>query len=184
MSMTAPQRWTPRGLMAKLVPHLFRKPRSANESVGPRSEKVPVDANVLHNFRLKKVKKMKKAMEVSFLLRGSKPLDTPRGTVWSVATGDFVPESSLRLEHIFPASLGPTVQEYISPRINIYSAFNGLLLPHAVGQAFNDVSKTPILGFFPNSPRGEDEDEAEQPKLKLFKLLLKTYRQLFPGHNF
>lgn len=145
--------------MAKLVPHLFRKPRSAGESLGPWSEKVPVDANVLHNYRVKKTKRMKKEMETMFLLRTSKPPDTPKGTVWSVATGEFVPQHSLRLEHIFPASLGPTVQKYVSPRSHIYSPRNGILLPNAAGQAFSDVSNTPRLGCLPNSSRAEDEVE-------------------------
>lgn len=141
MSVKPPPRWTSRSLTAMFLPHLFRKSRNAAEAIGPFTEKVPLDAHENHMFIKRKGAKMVKAIRSDFRLTyRDKPLEVPKGHVWSIATGEWVPEHMLKLHYIFPISLGPMVAEHVSTRIRLRGSNNGMLIPPAVGQALNDVS--------------------------------------------
>lgn len=143
MSVKPPPRWTPRSLTAMFLPHLFRKSRNAAEAIGPFKEKVPLDAHLNHHYIKRKEQHMLKAMRSAFRLNIKPPPDAPKHGVWSIATGKWVPEHLLKLELIFPFSLGPMVAEEVSKRIIFRDARNGMLIPRAVGLAFNEVSNAP-----------------------------------------
>ncbi|KAK7716453.1 hypothetical protein SLS64_003607 [Diaporthe eres] len=141
MSVKPPPRWTSRSLTAMFLPHLFRKSRNAAEAIGPFTEKVPLDAHENHMFIKRKGAKMVKAIRSDFRLTyRDKPLEVPKGHVWSIATGEWVPEHMLKLHYIFPFSLGPMVAEHVSTRIRLRGSNNGMLIPPAVGQALNDTT--------------------------------------------
>lgn len=143
MSVKPPPRWTPRSLTAMFLPHLFRKARNPAEAIGPFKEKVPLDAHLNHNYIKRKEKAMLQAVCSDFRLNINKPPDAPKHGVWSIATGKWVPEHLLKLECIFPFSLGPMVAEEVSRRIIFRQANNGMLIPPTVGLAFNEVSNAP-----------------------------------------
>lgn len=125
------------------LPHLFRKSRNAAEAIGPFKEKVPLDAHLNHHYIKRKEQHMLKAMRSAFRLNIKPPPDAPKHGVWSIATGKWVPEHLLKLECIFPFSLGPMVAQEVSERIIFRDARNGMLIPRAVGLAFNEVSNAP-----------------------------------------
>lgn len=125
--------------MAMFLPSLFRKSRNAAEAIGPFKEKVPLDAHENHMFTKRRGAKMVKAIRSNFRLT-DKPLGEPKGHVWSIATGEWVPEHMLKLHYIFPFSLGPMVAQHLSTRIIMRGFNNGMLIPPAVGRALNDVS--------------------------------------------
>ncbi|KAI7778310.1 hypothetical protein LA080_002419 [Diaporthe eres] len=137
MSVKPPPRWTSRSLTAMFLPHLFRKSRNAAEAIGPLKERVPLDAHESHMFIKRRGAKMVKAIRSDFRLT-DKPLGEPKGHVWSIATGEWVPEHMLKLHYIFPFSLGPMVAQHLSTRIKMRGSNNGMLIPPAVGRALND----------------------------------------------
>lgn len=123
-----------------LLPHLFRKARNHAEAIGPFKERVPLDAHEHHSYIKRKEMKMAKAIRFDYRLNVNKPLGQPKGHIWSVATGEWVPEHLLKLHYIFPFSLGPMVAEQVSTKIQFRHSNNGMLIPPAVGQALSDVS--------------------------------------------
>lgn len=131
--------------MVMFLPHLFRNPRNFAEAIGPIKEKVPLDADMNHYFIKRKTEKTLKSVYNHFELKTKKPRDAPKGFVWSIATGGWVPENVLKLEYIFPFSLGPMIAQHVSTRIIFQNAFNGMLIPPAIGLAFNEVSKAPAI---------------------------------------
>lgn len=143
MSVKPPPRWTPRSLTAMFLPHLFRKARNYAEAIGPVKEKVPLDAHLNHYYIKRKEKKMLKAVCSDFRLNINPPRDAPKNGVWSIATGKWVHKDLLKLKCIFPFSLGPMVAEEVSRRIIFRDSDNGMLIPPAVGLAFNEVSNAP-----------------------------------------
>lgn len=153
MSVKPPQRWTPRSLTAMFLPHLFRKARNPGESTGVRKEKVPLDANENHLYIKRKESKMARHIRTEFGLNGPRPEGVPKTSMWSIATGEWVPEHQLKLTYVFPFSLGPMVAQEVSRRIYFRNTTNGMLIPTAVGRAFDDVSNAPRkLGY--RSSRG------------------------------
>lgn len=142
MPVKPPPRWTARSLTAMFMPHNFRKARSHAEAIGPFKEKVPLDADLNHMYIKSKEAKMVKAICHDFKLNRDIPKDTPKGFLWSVATGEWVPRHYLKLDTIFPFALGPMVAEAVSNRIYFRHSYNGMLLPPAVWGAFNNVSIT------------------------------------------
>lgn len=140
MSVKPPPRWTPRSLTAMLLPHLFRKARNPAESTGPFKERVPLDADKNHEFIKRKEMKMVKAIRADFRLTFDRPRDVRKNYLWSVVTGEWVFEHSLKLHYIFPFSLGPLVAREVFGRDLLRTSGNGMLIPPAVGQALNDVS--------------------------------------------
>lgn len=145
MSVKPPRRWTARSLTVMFLPHLFRNPRNPAESIGPMKEKVPLDADKNHHFIKRKTEKTLKSMKSAFELNTRKPRDAPKGSVWSIATGGWVPENLLKLEYIFPFSLGPMIAQDVSRRIVFQNALNGMFIPPAIGLAFSEVSKAPAI---------------------------------------
>jgi hypothetical protein len=124
------------------MPHLFRPSRNFAEAIGPKKEKVPLDADLNHLYIKRKEEKMLKAMCHDFKLDLEKPKGTPKGSIWSVATGEWVPRNELKLDTIFPFALGPMIAQEVSSRIFFRGVHNGMLLPPAVWGAFNNVSVT------------------------------------------
>lgn len=145
MAIQPPRRWTPRSLTVMFLPHLFRNPRNAAESIGPRSEKVPLDADKNHEFIKRKKERMLKSMNQTFALNTNPPQDAPKKATWSIATGVWVSQHLLKHEYIFPFSLGPMISQEVSGRIMFRNSANGMMIPPAVGLAFNEVSKAPAV---------------------------------------
>ncbi|KAG6361142.1 hypothetical protein INS49_009366 [Diaporthe citri] len=138
MSVKPPPRWTSRSLTAMLLPHLFRKARNHAEAIGPVKERVPLDAHENHMFIKRREAAMVKAIRSQSRLTFDRPQEEPKNHLWSIATGEWVPEYLLKLHYIFPFSLGPMVAEQVSTRITWRGSNNGLLIPTAVGRALND----------------------------------------------
>lgn len=86
---------------------------------------------------------MLKSMCHDFKLDLEKPKGTLKGSLWSVATGEWVPRHYLKLDTIFPFALGPMIAQEVSSRIFFRGVHNGMLLPPAVWGAFNNVSVAP-----------------------------------------
>lgn len=122
------------------LPHLFRKARNHAEAIGVFKERVPLDAHENHEYIKRKEAKMVKAIRSHFRLTFDRPLEEPKNHLWSIATGEWVPEHLLKLHYIFPFSLGPMVAQHVSTRIAWRGSHNGMLIPPAVGRALNDVS--------------------------------------------
>lgn len=139
--ITHPRLWTPRSLTSLFLPHVFRRMRRFEEATGPSTEKVPIDAHENHLYIKRKNKKMTKAIRDLFRLNYQRPPEFPRGHVWSIATREWVDERRLKLEFVFPFSLGPTVAQEVSPRIQFRGAHNGMLIPPGIGNAYREVSK-------------------------------------------
>lgn len=140
MAIKPPPRWTARSLTAMFMPHMFRNARHPQESTGVRKEKVPLDADQQQQYIKRKMQKLEKAINHDFKLNREIPATIPKGRVWSVATGEWVPRHYLKLDTFFPYSLGPTVAQEVSGRIHLLGSENGMLLPPAVWGPFNDVS--------------------------------------------
>lgn len=147
MPVKPPPRWTARSLTVMFLPHMFRNSRNPAESIGPRKEKVPVDADLNHYFIKRKREKMTKSICLHYKLNLEKPHDTRKGYIWSVATGEWVPPHDLKLDTFFPHALGPMVGLAVSERIQFRDRHNGLLLPPSVWEAYNNVSITSDAGF-------------------------------------
>lgn len=139
--ITPPRLWTPRSLTSMFLPHVFRKMRRFQEATGPSTEKVPMDAHENHVYVKRKNMNMAKGIRSAFRLNDQKPAGLPKGFVWSIATHEWVDEHRLKLEFVFPFSLGPTVAQEVSPRIQLRNPNNGMLIPPGIGNAYREVSK-------------------------------------------
>lgn len=147
MPVKPPPRWTARSLTYMFLPQVFRNARNYAEAIGPRKEKVPVDAHLNHEYIKRKEEKMRKAICKTYKLDQEKPRDTPKGYIWSVVTAEWVPPHELKLDTFFPFALGPVVARAVSRRIMYREMHNGLLLPRPVWDAYNSVSAVSGAGF-------------------------------------
>ncbi|KAG8169319.1 hypothetical protein KVR01_000064 [Diaporthe batatas] len=138
MPVKPPVRWTSRSLTVMFLPEMFRKARNFAEAIGPIKEKVPVDADLNHYFIKRKQEKMTKAICREYKLNVEKPPETPKGYIWSVATGEWVAPHRLKLDTFFPFALGPMVAFAVSARISFREHYNGLLLPPSIWAAYNN----------------------------------------------
>lgn len=148
MAVIKVTRWTPRGLMSQLVPHLFRRPRHAQEMIpgDPRSQNVPLDASDCNYFLKRKKERFVKDLKSKYRSQTPHP-DVSRlvkGCCWCVATGEWhaVGTSQLVPTLCFPPSLGRTVMEHIIHVDNPWITANGLLLPKPMSEAFDDWAVT------------------------------------------
>lgn len=139
VDMIAPRRWTQRGLFQVLLPQFFRRPRTIAETLGaPKTHKVPLDAHDYHLFITRKQKRMKKHLyllnTVGIRSRGV----TSKQSVWSVATGEWVPRNEMHMTTLLSPTLGPGIANHITRDPSLWHAPNGLLLPEPIKQALDD----------------------------------------------
>lgn len=135
-----PTRWTPRGLISHLLPHLFRKPRNASESLGaPKTQLVPLDADLQHLHRTRKQIRFSKLLRERYG-ENCKGLSGERkkGTNLCVATGKWQEIKHMAPTHIFPTQLGDAISAHAMGGPSLWEVGNGLLLPLPMKQAFED----------------------------------------------
>lgn len=123
--------------MSILAPHLFRKPKSAQEWTGFSTEPVPLDADTSHMFIKRHEQRLKKNM-FSYYGLNVRPDRAHRRMLWSVLSGRWVPEGWLKETQIYPKSLGPLVAQELLRKVWLWRARNALLLPPTVGRALED----------------------------------------------
>jgi hypothetical protein len=138
MPVAAPKRWTSRSLIHMFLPELFRSPKHIQESTGVRKEKVPVDADEIIYRCRKRNEKMEKGIILDYRLKiGAQ--GQPKRSLWSVATGEWVPQHRVKFGTIFPLDLGSVVAREVSSRISPRAIDNGMMFPQPVWAAFNKV---------------------------------------------
>lgn len=140
MPMVKPQRWSPRALLGVQLPHLFRKPKSPQEWIGPSSERVPLDAHLQHMFISRKQTKFKKDILQRYGLNRRTP--DLRRKLWSVLTGEWVWEHTIHPTHIYPPSLGAKIESELMDTGWLWQGGNGLMLPKPIGRALHDWALT------------------------------------------
>ncbi|KUI53554.1 hypothetical protein VP1G_00912 [Cytospora mali] len=164
MSMIKPKRWTPRSLLAVQLPHLFRRPKSPQEWIGPSTERVPLDAHTHHEFIKRKQKKFKSGI-ISVYGVNNRPSREHRENMWSVATGSWVPSAWLQATHIYPPSLGKMVEMETIRTQSLWTAGNGLMLPRNAIRALDDWALTIV----PSDP--DSFSITDRPLQYRFKIL-------------
>lgn len=161
MAMIRPRRWTPRGLVSGLLPQYFRRFKNPHELLGaPRTVKVPLDADVYHHYISRKQEKFSKALRLrtNNFLSAPPGQGIPKGSIWSVATGEWIPRDKMYPTHIFPPTLGETIFKYVTGYQTVWDGANGIFLPKPIKQALDDwaiviVPKRPgRQGPRPNCP--------------------------------
>ncbi|ROW02983.1 hypothetical protein VMCG_05717 [Cytospora schulzeri] len=140
MSMIKPLRWSPRALLGVQLPHLFRKPKSPQEWIGPSNERVPLDAHEQHMYITRLQKSFKKDILTRYGIN-QRPAECTN-KFWSILTGEWVPESWIHPTHIYPPALGSMLREEIMGPGPVWQGNNGLMLPKPIKKALDDWALT------------------------------------------
>lgn len=158
------------------MPHLFRKPSTAQEWLGHIGERVPLDVQSHHEFIVRKGKKFKKDMLDAYALNKRPP--NHRKKLWSVLTGEWVREDWIHMTHIFPTALGQMLEREIVGTNFLWQGQNGLMVPKHIGKALEDWALTIV----PDKPGPDLESDTTgfrlEPREFKIKVLDPTNRDL------